>query len=149
MLIYLWVLFHFYLISKVKHLQHCNLERLNPYHPVQTLIEFGCLQKVFSSSLLMVTTTTTTTMGSTAAVFFCVCFVSYGFYDFIPHNPGGRGESKPISPLLQFFLLKIMYYTNSFTENARLSNLTFWRPRAPSNYVVLGDCVTSRYKIYY
>ncbi|KAH6757936.1 calcium-dependent lipid-binding family protein [Perilla frutescens var. hirtella] len=29
-------------------------------------------------------------------------------------------------------------------ENGRLSNLTFWRPRAPSNYVVLGDCVTSR-----
>ncbi|KAF6156506.1 hypothetical protein GIB67_011307 [Kingdonia uniflora] len=23
-------------------------------------------------------------------------------------------------------------------------NLTFWRPRAPPNYVVLGDCVTSR-----
>ncbi|XP_010266663.1 PREDICTED: uncharacterized protein LOC104604129 isoform X2 [Nelumbo nucifera] len=23
-------------------------------------------------------------------------------------------------------------------------NLTFWRPRAPSNYVILGDCVTSR-----
>ncbi|KAF5202036.1 Vacuolar protein sorting-associated protein 13c [Thalictrum thalictroides] len=23
-------------------------------------------------------------------------------------------------------------------------NLTFWRPQAPSNYVILGDCVTSR-----
>ncbi|XP_019431159.1 PREDICTED: uncharacterized protein LOC109338390 isoform X1 [Lupinus angustifolius] len=23
-------------------------------------------------------------------------------------------------------------------------NITFWRPRAPANYVVLGDCVTSR-----
>ncbi|KAK4265962.1 hypothetical protein QN277_026944 [Acacia crassicarpa] len=24
------------------------------------------------------------------------------------------------------------------------TNITFWRPRAPTNYVVLGDCVTSR-----
>uniref|UniRef100_A0A7N0UXF0 PH domain-containing protein n=1 Tax=Kalanchoe fedtschenkoi TaxID=63787 RepID=A0A7N0UXF0_KALFE len=24
------------------------------------------------------------------------------------------------------------------------NNLTFWRPKAPSNYVILGDCVTSR-----
>jgi vacuolar protein sorting-associated protein 13A/C len=23
-------------------------------------------------------------------------------------------------------------------------NLTFWRPQAPSNYVILGDCVSSR-----
>ncbi|KAK2971030.1 hypothetical protein RJ640_025804 [Escallonia rubra] len=29
-------------------------------------------------------------------------------------------------------------------ENGHLNNLTFWRPRAPTNYVVLGDCVTSR-----
>lgn len=31
-----------------------------------------------------------------------------------------------------------------YAENGHLNNLTFWRPRAPSNYVVLGDCVTSR-----
>ncbi|EPS74076.1 hypothetical protein M569_00677, partial [Genlisea aurea] len=30
------------------------------------------------------------------------------------------------------------------TYNGRFSNITFWRPRAPSNFVVLGDCVTSR-----
>ncbi|CAM8996430.1 unnamed protein product [Rhodiola kirilowii] len=24
------------------------------------------------------------------------------------------------------------------------NNLTFWRPKAPSNYVILGDCITSR-----
>ncbi|XP_031738035.1 uncharacterized protein LOC101213129 isoform X1 [Cucumis sativus] len=29
-------------------------------------------------------------------------------------------------------------------ENGSSHNLTFWRPRAPSNYVILGDCVTSR-----
>ncbi|KAK4798434.1 hypothetical protein SAY86_030760 [Trapa natans] len=29
-------------------------------------------------------------------------------------------------------------------ESGPSYNLTFWRPRAPSNYVVLGDCVTSR-----
>ncbi|KAB2599256.1 hypothetical protein D8674_009527 [Pyrus ussuriensis x Pyrus communis] len=29
-------------------------------------------------------------------------------------------------------------------ENGSCYNLTFWRPRAPSNYVILGDCVTSR-----
>ncbi|XP_074301933.1 uncharacterized protein LOC141633346 isoform X1 [Silene latifolia] len=29
-------------------------------------------------------------------------------------------------------------------ENGSKCNLTFWRPRAPSNYVILGDCVTSR-----
>lgn len=23
-------------------------------------------------------------------------------------------------------------------------NLTFWRPQAPSNYAILGDCLTSR-----
>lgn len=32
-----------------------------------------------------------------------------------------------------------------YAENGPLYNLTFWRPRAPSNYVILGDCVTSRY----
>lgn len=48
-------------------------------------------------------------------------------------------------PSVTKVLPNIMYYTYLFTENGRLSNLTFWRPRAPSNYVVLGDCVTSRY----
>ncbi|KAG2726780.1 hypothetical protein I3760_01G128300 [Carya illinoinensis] len=28
--------------------------------------------------------------------------------------------------------------------NGSLYNLTFWRPQAPSNYVIVGDCVTSR-----
>ncbi|KAK9136608.1 hypothetical protein Sjap_007202 [Stephania japonica] len=30
------------------------------------------------------------------------------------------------------------------TCNGSGYNLTFWRPRAPSNYAILGDCVTSR-----
>ncbi|KAK7363427.1 hypothetical protein VNO77_05570 [Canavalia gladiata] len=29
-------------------------------------------------------------------------------------------------------------------ETGPNNNITFWRPRAPANYVVLGDCVTSR-----
>ncbi|KAJ0228735.1 Vacuolar protein sorting-associated protein 13 [Hirschfeldia incana] len=29
-------------------------------------------------------------------------------------------------------------------ENGPRNNLTIWRPQAPSNYVILGDCVTSR-----
>ncbi|XP_044499300.1 uncharacterized protein LOC123220770 isoform X3 [Mangifera indica] len=29
-------------------------------------------------------------------------------------------------------------------ENGSSNNLTIWRPKAPSNYVILGDCVTSR-----
>uniref|UniRef100_A0A1J3IH98 Putative vacuolar protein sorting-associated protein 13A n=1 Tax=Noccaea caerulescens TaxID=107243 RepID=A0A1J3IH98_NOCCA len=29
-------------------------------------------------------------------------------------------------------------------ENGARNNLTIWRPHAPSNYVILGDCVTSR-----
>lgn len=29
-------------------------------------------------------------------------------------------------------------------ENGPHNNLTIWRPQAPSNYVILGDCVTSR-----
>lgn len=28
---------------------------------------------------------------------------------------------------------------------AETGHITVWRPRAPANYVVLGDCVTSRY----
>ncbi|KAJ8767440.1 hypothetical protein K2173_017484 [Erythroxylum novogranatense] len=32
----------------------------------------------------------------------------------------------------------------SHKENGPCNNLTFWRPQAPSNYVILGDCVTSR-----
>ncbi|KAH1088253.1 hypothetical protein AAZX31_07G215500 [Glycine max] len=29
-------------------------------------------------------------------------------------------------------------------ETGHNNNITFWRPRAPANYVILGDCVTSR-----
>ncbi|XP_020230234.1 uncharacterized protein LOC109811015 [Cajanus cajan] len=29
-------------------------------------------------------------------------------------------------------------------ETGHNNNVTFWRPRAPANYVILGDCVTSR-----
>ncbi|KAG7594430.1 Vacuolar protein sorting-associated protein 62 [Arabidopsis thaliana x Arabidopsis arenosa] len=32
----------------------------------------------------------------------------------------------------------------SSKENGPRNNLTIWRPQAPSNYVILGDCVTSR-----
>ncbi|KAK6160946.1 hypothetical protein DH2020_004327 [Rehmannia glutinosa] len=49
------------------------------------------------------------------------------------------GNADPLSPCTNFDRIWV-----SPKENGRLSNLTFWRPRAPSNYVVLGDCVTSR-----
>lgn len=38
-----------------------------------------------------------------------------------------------------------IWFCMHYAENVPGYNLTFWRPRAPSNYVILGDCVTSRY----
>ena len=35
-----------------------------------------------------------------------------------------------------------------FAETGPNKNVTFWRPRAPANYVVLGDCVTSGYILF-
>ncbi|KAL3812236.1 hypothetical protein ACJIZ3_013504 [Penstemon smallii] len=49
------------------------------------------------------------------------------------------GNADPLSPCTNFDRIWV-----SPKENERLSNMTFWRPRAPSNYVILGDCVTSR-----
>lgn len=47
-------------------------------------------------------------------------------------------------PVIQVSDQVTMLDIHVFAENGHLNNLTFWRPRAPSNYVVLGDCVTSR-----
>ncbi|XP_012842600.1 PREDICTED: uncharacterized protein LOC105962815 isoform X1 [Erythranthe guttata] len=49
------------------------------------------------------------------------------------------GNADPLSPCTNFDRIWV-----SPKANGRLSNMTFWRPRAPANYVVLGDCVTSR-----
>ncbi|XP_057809782.1 uncharacterized protein LOC131024279 [Salvia miltiorrhiza] len=49
------------------------------------------------------------------------------------------GNTDPLAPCTNFDRIWV-----SPKEDGLLSNLTFWRPRAPSNYVVLGDCVTSR-----
>ncbi|XP_047948182.1 uncharacterized protein LOC125194160 isoform X1 [Salvia hispanica] len=49
------------------------------------------------------------------------------------------GNTDPLAPCTNFDRI-----WSSPTDNGCLSNLTFWRPRAPSNYVILGDCVTSR-----
>ncbi|XP_074383059.1 uncharacterized protein LOC141724723 isoform X2 [Apium graveolens] len=49
------------------------------------------------------------------------------------------GNADLLSPCTHFDRLWV-----SQKENGHLNSLTFWRPRAPSNYVVLGDCVTSR-----
>ncbi|CAK9187594.1 unnamed protein product [Ilex paraguariensis] len=49
------------------------------------------------------------------------------------------GNADPLSPCTNFDRVWV-----SPKENGLLNNLTFWRPRAPSNYVILGDCVTSR-----
>ncbi|KAL8152479.1 LOW QUALITY PROTEIN: hypothetical protein V2J09_010239 [Rumex salicifolius] len=48
-------------------------------------------------------------------------------------------DSNPLAPCINYERIWV-----SPTENGSHYNLTFWRPRAPSNYVVLGDCVTSR-----
>ncbi|XP_075085926.1 uncharacterized protein LOC107782497 [Nicotiana tabacum] len=49
------------------------------------------------------------------------------------------GSADPLLPCTQFDRIWVCP-----KEHGRLNNLTFWRPRAPSNYVILGDCVTSR-----
>ncbi|KAA8527969.1 hypothetical protein F0562_035162 [Nyssa sinensis] len=49
------------------------------------------------------------------------------------------GIADPLAPCTNFDRIWV-----SPKENGRHNNLTFWRPRAPSNYVILGDCVTSR-----
>ncbi|XP_057544625.1 uncharacterized protein LOC130823840 isoform X3 [Amaranthus tricolor] len=49
------------------------------------------------------------------------------------------GDTNPLAPCTNFERLWV-----SPKENGPQCNLTFWRPRAPSNYVILGDCVTSR-----
>lgn len=49
------------------------------------------------------------------------------------------GNADPLSPCTIFDRIWIS------PKDVGLNNhLTFWRPRAPSNYVILGDCVTSR-----
>ncbi|KAF3970469.1 hypothetical protein CMV_005848 [Castanea mollissima] len=49
------------------------------------------------------------------------------------------GNAIPLAPCTNFDRLWV-----SPKENGTRNNLTFWRPRAPSSYVILGDCVTSR-----
>jgi len=40
------------------------------------------------------------------------------------------------------------YLVFSLSETGPNNNITFWRPQAPANYVILGDCVTSRYTFF-
>lgn len=49
------------------------------------------------------------------------------------------GNDNPLSPCTNFDRVWV-----SSKENGPFNKLTFWRPRAPTNYVILGDCVTSR-----
>ncbi|RAL47445.1 hypothetical protein DM860_013410 [Cuscuta australis] len=49
------------------------------------------------------------------------------------------GNADPLSPCTHFHRIWV-----SPKENGILNHVTFWRPRAPPNYVILGDCVTSR-----
>ncbi|GAB4828173.1 hypothetical protein Ancab_035090 [Ancistrocladus abbreviatus] len=49
------------------------------------------------------------------------------------------GNANPLAPCTNYERLWV-----SPKENGPHYNLTFWRPQAPSNYVILGDCVTSR-----
>ncbi|XAR56952.1 hypothetical protein NMG60_11024929 [Bertholletia excelsa] len=49
------------------------------------------------------------------------------------------GNIDPLAPCTNFDRLWV-----SPKGTSCWNNLTFWRPRAPSNYVILGDCVTSR-----
>ncbi|KAJ4843890.1 hypothetical protein Tsubulata_025940 [Turnera subulata] len=49
------------------------------------------------------------------------------------------GNAIPLATCINFDRIWV-----SPKENGPRNNLTFWRPRAPSNYVILGDCVTSR-----
>ncbi|XP_048235070.1 uncharacterized protein LOC8261314 isoform X2 [Ricinus communis] len=49
------------------------------------------------------------------------------------------GNAIPLAPCINYDRIWV-----SPKENGPRNNLTFWRPQAPSNYVILGDCVTSR-----
>ncbi|XP_017974971.1 PREDICTED: uncharacterized protein LOC18603726 [Theobroma cacao] len=49
------------------------------------------------------------------------------------------GNAVPLAPCTNFDRIWV-----SPKENGSHNNLTIWRPQAPSNYVILGDCVTSR-----
>ncbi|CAI0626408.1 unnamed protein product [Linum tenue] len=49
------------------------------------------------------------------------------------------GNAIPLAPCTNFDRIWV-----SPKENGSRNKLTFWRPRAPANYVILGDCVTSR-----
>ncbi|XVE82332.1 hypothetical protein DITRI_Ditri15bG0139900 [Diplodiscus trichospermus] len=49
------------------------------------------------------------------------------------------GNAIPVAPCINFDRIWV-----SPKENGSHNNLTIWRPQAPSNYVILGDCVTSR-----
>ncbi|KAM7259519.1 hypothetical protein ACFE04_015260 [Oxalis oulophora] len=49
------------------------------------------------------------------------------------------GNANPLAPCTNFDQLWV-----SPKENGSNNNLTFWRPQAPNDYVILGDCVTSR-----
>ncbi|CAK7326271.1 unnamed protein product [Dovyalis caffra] len=49
------------------------------------------------------------------------------------------GNAIPLAPCTNFDQVWV-----SPREIDRYDNLTFWRPHPPSNYVILGDCVTSR-----
>ncbi|GAB2300237.1 hypothetical protein Dimus_034275 [Dionaea muscipula] len=49
------------------------------------------------------------------------------------------GNANPLAPCTNYERLWV-----SPKEHGPHYNLTFWRPRAPLNYVILGDCVTSR-----
>ncbi|KAK7348007.1 hypothetical protein VNO80_22555 [Phaseolus coccineus] len=41
-------------------------------------------------------------------------------------------------------LVQCTNYDRIWVSEKETGHITFWRPRAPANYVVLGDCVTSR-----
>ncbi|KAE8733151.1 hypothetical protein F3Y22_tig00001478pilonHSYRG00148 [Hibiscus syriacus] len=49
------------------------------------------------------------------------------------------GNAIPLAPCINFDRIWV-----SPKENGSHNNLTIWRPRAPTDYVILGDCVTSR-----
>ncbi|GAB2216278.1 hypothetical protein Droror1_Dr00024048 [Drosera rotundifolia] len=49
------------------------------------------------------------------------------------------GNTNPLAPCTNYERVWV-----SPKEHGPRYNLTFWRPRPPSNYVILGDCVTSR-----
>ncbi|PPS09246.1 hypothetical protein GOBAR_AA11376 [Gossypium barbadense] len=49
------------------------------------------------------------------------------------------GNASPLAPCINFDRIWV-----SPKENGSHNNLIIWRPQAPSNYVILGDCVTSR-----